>query len=148
MAEREGFEPSVSVSQYTGLANRVMLSPNPCRNARWPHKTMESDEREGAQIAQSDPVSNGSKVAHAGPVGNLWRRKRRIVRAPGRPNPHRDSLDRLKARAARRGVPHTHLFKVYFIREPLAGSIKVGIAFDPEIRITNIQAHHPPPLSF
>lgn len=83
--------------------------------------------------------AEGERHLTATPVKRKYRRSK----APGRPNPPRESLEKLKAYAGRALKPHTHFFTVYFIREPTAGAIKIGIAFDPEVRLGTIQACHP-----
>lgn len=79
LAEGEGFEPSVSVSQYTGLANLVVVlpvSPDFAGNTR---KTAVYDVRGRRLKARPTPVHNGSKVAHAHPGDNSH-----IIYAEGR----------------------------------------------------------------
>lgn len=54
-------------------------------------------------------------------------------------------LDRIKRRIylATRGVKAADAYKVYFIREPASGAIKIGIAAKPRVRMASLQCAHP-----
>lgn len=66
-----------------------------------------------------------------------------VCRAPGSPNPWLDKKNQLEAECYKRGIKRTEAYFTYFIREPLAGAIKIGIAYDVLVRMTTLQAAHP-----
>lgn len=165
VAEKEGFEPSVRCNPYTGLANRQHIIYNGAEMSENADKTLLSAERITASDAPEEPVCNGSKVAHPRPVENP--RKRRRMERIGRKSHYAANWDdaigvpaslehpgRFKATVTKHGAfggrgwspGYTKQIRVYFIREPLSGAIKVGIALDVLARFTALQASHPYPL--